>query len=103
MRSKPPPSRKTQILMTGIAIGESPRWHENRLWFSDWGLRRLLPSISPARARLKFAFRLAFHFVLIGCVMGACWVFQDGRGFCSAGSAMDRSAGPRWLRPTASR
>jgi sugar lactone lactonase YvrE len=23
-------------LMEGIAFGESPRWHEGRLWFSDW-------------------------------------------------------------------
>jgi len=23
--------------MTGIVFGEQPRWHENRLWFSDWG------------------------------------------------------------------
>ncbi len=22
--------------MSGIAFGESPRWHESRLWFSDW-------------------------------------------------------------------
>lgn len=28
------PEMKT--LMTGIALGESPRWHEERLWFSDW-------------------------------------------------------------------
>jgi sugar lactone lactonase YvrE len=26
-----------QVLMAGIAFGEQPRWHENRLWFSDWG------------------------------------------------------------------
>jgi sugar lactone lactonase YvrE len=26
-----------QVLMTGIAFGEQPRWHEGRLWFSDWG------------------------------------------------------------------
>jgi sugar lactone lactonase YvrE len=26
-----------QTLLTGIAFGEQPRWHENRLWFSDWG------------------------------------------------------------------
>ncbi|TMK67843.1 MAG: SMP-30/gluconolactonase/LRE family protein [Actinobacteria bacterium] len=26
-----------QILMTGIVFGEQPRWHEDRLWFSDWG------------------------------------------------------------------
>lgn len=24
------------VLMTGIAFGESPRWHDGRLWFSDW-------------------------------------------------------------------
>ena len=22
--------------MEGIGLGESPRWHEGRLWFSDW-------------------------------------------------------------------
>jgi len=26
-----------QVLMAGIAFGEQPRWHEGRLWFSDWG------------------------------------------------------------------
>ena len=26
-----------QVLMEGIAFGEQPRWHEGRLWFSDWG------------------------------------------------------------------
>ncbi len=25
-----------QVLLTGIALGESPRWHMGRLWFSDW-------------------------------------------------------------------
>jgi sugar lactone lactonase YvrE len=26
-----------QTLMSGIVFGEQPRWHEDRLWFSDWG------------------------------------------------------------------
>jgi sugar lactone lactonase YvrE len=26
-----------QILMRGLAFPESPRWHEDRLWVSDWG------------------------------------------------------------------
>ena len=26
-----------RILMTGLMFGEQPRWHEDRLWFSDWG------------------------------------------------------------------
>jgi sugar lactone lactonase YvrE len=25
-----------EVLMDGIAFGESPRWHDGRLWFSDW-------------------------------------------------------------------
>jgi sugar lactone lactonase YvrE len=29
------------VLMEGIAFGESPRWHEGRLWFSDWGAGRV--------------------------------------------------------------
>src|SRR5215211_5265402 len=24
-------------LLTGLVIGESPRWHEERLWFANWG------------------------------------------------------------------
>jgi sugar lactone lactonase YvrE len=31
-----------QILMTGVAFGESPRWHGGRLWLSDWGTREVL-------------------------------------------------------------
>jgi len=37
--------RKTpelQTLMTGIAFGESPRWHDDRLWFSDWGAQEVI-------------------------------------------------------------
>jgi sugar lactone lactonase YvrE len=32
----------TQVLMTGISFGESPRWHDGRLWFSDWGTQQLM-------------------------------------------------------------
>ncbi len=24
------------VLLTGLGLVESPRWHEGRLWFSDW-------------------------------------------------------------------
>ena len=26
-----------KTLLTGVVLGESPRWHDGRLWFSDWG------------------------------------------------------------------
>lgn len=25
------------VLMSGLAIGESPRWHDGRMWLSNWG------------------------------------------------------------------
>jgi len=25
-----------EVVMSGIAMGESPRWHDGRLWFCDW-------------------------------------------------------------------
>jgi hypothetical protein len=28
-----------QILLSGVVFGESPRWHDGRLWFSDWNNR----------------------------------------------------------------
>jgi sugar lactone lactonase YvrE len=31
-----------QILKTGLVIGESPRWHEDRLWFSNWGAQEVI-------------------------------------------------------------
>ena len=31
-----------QVLMDGIVFGESPRWHDGRLWFSDWGANQVI-------------------------------------------------------------
>jgi sugar lactone lactonase YvrE len=31
-----------QTLKTGLEIGESPRWHEGRLWFSNWGAQEVI-------------------------------------------------------------
>ncbi len=32
----------TRVLMTGLTIGESPRWHEGRLWLANWGAQEVL-------------------------------------------------------------
>jgi sugar lactone lactonase YvrE len=31
-----------QTLLTGLMFGESPRWHQDRLWFANWGARELV-------------------------------------------------------------
>jgi sugar lactone lactonase YvrE len=28
--------------MTGLAFGESPRWHDGRLWFANWGAQEVI-------------------------------------------------------------
>ena len=35
------------VLMDGIVFGESPRWRDGQLWFSDWGAGRVF-SVSAA-------------------------------------------------------
>jgi sugar lactone lactonase YvrE len=37
------------VVMEGLVFGESPRWHDGRLWVSDWGAGRVY-SLSPRRA-----------------------------------------------------
>jgi sugar lactone lactonase YvrE len=31
-----------EILLSDVVFGESPRWHDGRLWFSDWGAREVV-------------------------------------------------------------
>ena len=42
MSTKESSVSELQVLMTGIAFGESPRWHDDRLWFCDWGAQELI-------------------------------------------------------------
>jgi sugar lactone lactonase YvrE len=31
-----------EVVMEGVVFGESPRWHDGRLWFSDWGANQVI-------------------------------------------------------------
>jgi sugar lactone lactonase YvrE len=35
-------AREARVLLTGLAFGESPRWHENRLWLCNWGAQEIV-------------------------------------------------------------
>ena len=37
MPSTPSPAPEVQTLLTGLALGESPRWHTDRLWSPNGG------------------------------------------------------------------
>jgi sugar lactone lactonase YvrE len=48
----------TRTLMTGLAFGESPRWHEARLWFSNWVAQEVVTIDTEGRSEV--AFRVPF-------------------------------------------
>ncbi len=42
MSSHELPPLDASTLLTGLVIGESPRWHEDRLWFANWGTEEIV-------------------------------------------------------------
>ena len=37
-----PPTAEAQVLLEGLAMPESARWHDGRLWFAHWGREEIL-------------------------------------------------------------
>jgi len=63
-----------QVLMSGIAFGESPRWHAGRLWFSDWGAQEVvavdLDGNAETMARADFpSFPMCIEFLPDGSLL----------------------------------
>ena len=44
-----------RTLLAGLRFGESPRWHEERLWFCDWAAEQLRAKPSAARSIKTYA------------------------------------------------
>src|SRR5262245_13888827 len=42
MLSKEPFLTDVQTLMSGLMFPESPRWHDGRFWFADWGAHEVV-------------------------------------------------------------
>jgi len=51
-------------LMTGLAMGESPRWHEDRLWFSDWGAQEIIAADADGRSEVAVRVPFALPFCI---------------------------------------
>jgi sugar lactone lactonase YvrE len=41
-----------QPLITGLMFGEQPRWHQDRLWLSDWGTREVIAVDSDGKSEV---------------------------------------------------
>ena len=42
MSSNPSLAAEGEVLLSGLGIGESPRWHDGRLWFCNWGTQEVV-------------------------------------------------------------
>jgi sugar lactone lactonase YvrE len=67
-------AKTVQELMSGIAFGESPRWHDGRVWFADWGAQEIvavdLDGDSEVVARVDFpSFPLSFDWLADGSLL----------------------------------
>ncbi|WP_051811942.1 SMP-30/gluconolactonase/LRE family protein [Kitasatospora sp. MBT63] len=53
-----------RTLLTGLVLGESPRWHDGRLWLCDWGAQELI-AVGPDGAGPEVVLRVpAFPFCI---------------------------------------
>ena len=73
-----------RVLMEGVAFGESPRWHDGRLWFSDWGAQEVVAvdehGNSELIVRVDFqAFPMCIDFAADGGLLVVAG--RDGRMF----------------------
>ena len=59
-----PTSDPPALLLSGLAMGESPRWHEGRLWLSDWGAQEIIAMDLAGRSEVivRVPFGLPFCF-----------------------------------------
>ena len=50
-----------RILLSGLGIPESPRWHENRLWFCNWIDRQVMAADLDGTAEVMLTRDPASH------------------------------------------
>ncbi len=51
-----------RALLDGLAIGESPRWHEERLWFCNWGTQEVVAVDLEGNSEVVGRVPAAFNF-----------------------------------------
>ena len=64
---------KPRVLLGGLAMVESPRWHEGRLWFPHWGTPEIVAVDLEGNGRGPSAGAPAWAIRSGGFPTGACW------------------------------
>ena len=50
-----------RVLLSGLGIPESPRWHEGRLWFCNWIDRQVMAADMDGKAEVMLTRDPASH------------------------------------------
>jgi sugar lactone lactonase YvrE len=64
-----------QVLLSGLGIPESPRWHDDRLWFCNWIERQVMALGLDGQAEVILAgIRTAIQWAIpsTGCRTAGC-------------------------------
>ena len=73
------------VLAEGIVFGESPRWHDGRLWFSDWGAHQVIALGDDGTARSSARCRRS-RCASTSCRTAGCWWSTRRTGGCCGAS-----------------
>ena len=61
-------------LITDLVVGESPRWHDGRLWFANWGVAREIVAADTEGKTEVIAHGPKRATASNGCPTGGCWL-----------------------------
>jgi sugar lactone lactonase YvrE len=57
-----PTKPAVQTLLTGLGFGESPRWHQGRLWFANWGKQEVVTVDRDGKSNVMFKVQTTIPF-----------------------------------------
>jgi hypothetical protein len=80
------PSLHTEVrtLLTGLGFGESPRWHEDRLWFSNWGRQEVVAVDLDGRSEVMLRVPTSLPFCIDWLPDGPLLVVSGPTPICAA-------------------
>jgi sugar lactone lactonase YvrE len=94
-----------KTLLTGLAMGESPRWHDGRLWFSDWGAQEIIATDLEGNRKVVLRVPFSYPFCIDWLPDGRLLVVsgreglllrQDARGGLVTHADLTRLSGNAW-------
>jgi sugar lactone lactonase YvrE len=72
---------KVRTLKTGLAMGESPRWHEDRLWLADWGAQEILALDNQGKCDVVVRVPFVLPFCIDWLLNGTLLIVSGREGF----------------------